>query len=326
MQGEAYQCLSTAEVPNSARVRRWNEFGSETLASINVDPGDRDHFNASLSRVKVGNLGLGWMTTTAAKCSSANGRVGPWAAPAADAFLVNIHESGRCFGRHLDREIVTRPGDVVLLDATRPWMQEATEPMRMTILKLPAEKVLGLIGDPDAICGVRLGAEQRKVALASSLILSIKESIAEDPAREWDESYEDLLLDVLAILFGGRAEPADCSQRSANLRREACAFIERHLEDPGLGVTAIAAALSASTRSIQRLFMEIGLTPHRYILDRRLDLAAERLRRERHEGRASITEVAYAVGFNDLSYFTRTFRKKLGMSPREYLSNRPPAH
>jgi len=326
MQDAAYQSLSTVEVPDSVRVKRWNEFGSETLADMSVDPGDRDQFKATLSRVRVGSLGLGWMTTTAARCSSGRGRVGSWAAPSADAFLLNIQESGHSVGRHLGRESLCGPGDMLLLDATRPWLTDATDPMQMIILKLPAERVLGLVGDPEALCGVRFGAERRQVALAHSLIRSIKQSISEEPDGEWDNSYEDLLLDVLAILFGGTAEPADCGPRSANLRREACAFIERHLEDPELGVTSIAAALSSSTRSIQRLFMEIGLTPGRYILKRRLDVAAERLRKERHEGGASITEVAYGVGFNDLSYFTRTFKKKLGMSPREYLKSQASTH
>ncbi len=326
MQGEAYQSLSTVEIPNAVRVKRWNEFGSETLSDMNVDPADCDQFRATLSRVRVGSLGLGWMTTTPATCSSGRGRVGSWAAPSADAFLLNLQVTGRSVGRHMGRESICTPGDMLLLDATRPWLTEAAAPMGMIIVKIPAERLLGLVSDPDALCGARLGVEGRKVALAHALILSIKESIAAEPDGELDDGYEALLLDVLAILFGGATEPSDCGPRSANLRREACAFIERHLEDPELSVTSIAAALSSSTRSIQRLFVEIGLTPGRYILKRRLDVAAERLRKERHEGGASITEVAYGVGFNDLSYFTRTFKKKLGMSPREYIKSKVSTH
>lgn len=39
-----------------------------------------------------------------------------------------------------------------------------------------------------------------------------------------------------------------------------------------------------------------------------------------HDQNASITDVAYAVGFNDASYFSRTFRRYVGMTPSDYSS------
>ena len=38
------------------------------------------------------------------------------------------------------------------------------------------------------------------------------------------------------------------------------------------------------------------------------------------EKRMTITEVAYEVGFNDLTYFARCFRKQYQKSPSEYSS------
>ena len=39
---------------------------------------------------------------------------------------------------------------------------------------------------------------------------------------------------------------------------------------------------------------------------------------------ANISEIAYTVGFRDAGYFGKCFRKKYGMSPKEYKnSNRP---
>jgi len=206
--------------------------------------------------------------------------------------------------------------DLVLLDATRSWTTEAMSPVRMTIVKLPADKVLKALGDPEAVCEVRLGGKDPKVALAASMLASMNRAIQSDPQGGCDDAFEDLVLEVLAVLFGDIATPS-ADQRKGGQRREACAFIERRLDDPGLGVGAIADALGASPRSVQRLFMAVGTTPRQYILDRRLSAAAERLRKTAGGG-SSITDVAYAVGFNDLSYFTRSFRKKLGLSPRQY--------
>jgi AraC-like DNA-binding protein len=59
----------------------------------------------------------------------------------------------------------------------------------------------------------------------------------------------------------------------------------------------------------------MGTTPSAYILERRLARAAERLGAA-HE--ASITEIAFELGFNDSAYFARAFRQRFGVSPREW--------
>lgn len=53
---------------------------------------------------------------------------------------------------------------------------------------------------------------------------------------------------------------------------------------------------------------------HEYLNGLRLT-RAKALLADRH---SRISEVAYAVGFNDLSHFDKTFRKMVGRSPTEY--------
>ena len=59
---------------------------------------------------------------------------------------------------------------------------------------------------------------------------------------------------------------------------------------------------------------EQGVSFGQYLLHYRLEQACERLA----EPGALTKEVAYAVGFNDLSYFTRAFKRQLGVCPRNY--------
>jgi AraC-like DNA-binding protein len=57
-----------------------------------------------------------------------------------------------------------------------------------------------------------------------------------------------------------------------------------------------------------------GLTFRDYLLRYRVGRAAELLREER----TSVTEAAFSVGFSDLSYFARIFRRYTGANPSEY--------
>ena len=63
-----------------------------------------------------------------------------------------------------------------------------------------------------------------------------------------------------------------------------------------------------------RVFRELtGTPPHRYLLNRRLAIAAERLR-----AGESVTAACFAVGFQSLSHFIHSFRRAFGTSPSRY--------
>ncbi len=70
-----------------------------------------------------------------------------------------------------------------------------------------------------------------------------------------------------------------------------------------------------STSQFCRVFRhEHGVSFAQYLLRYRIERACERLG---HRG-ALAKEVAYAVGFNDLSYFTRAFKRQVGVCPSRY--------
>lgn len=69
---------------------------------------------------------------------------------------------------------------------------------------------------------------------------------------------------------------------------------------------------------LRRLFKkEVGVTPHQYLMDMRLTAAANHL--SLHYGGCNIAEVSYMCGFRESLYFSRMFKKKFGISPRNYL-------
>jgi len=76
----------------------------------------------------------------------------------------------------------------------------------------------------------------------------------------------------------------------------------------------LARRLGVSPRYVQMVFAGMATTASGYIRERRLEHAAQLLAGGRH----AITDVAYQVGFADLSYFYRSFRKRYGISPKRY--------
>jgi len=66
---------------------------------------------------------------------------------------------------------------------------------------------------------------------------------------------------------------------------------------------------------------ELGFTFRDFVVRVRIERAAELMK----HSAASVTEAAFVVGFNDLSYFARMFRRQIGVSPSHYRSESEPS-
>jgi len=91
--------------------------------------------------------------------------------------------------------------------------------------------------------------------------------------------------------------------------------IEENLSDPRYGVEALSAEIGLSRAQLFRKLKAIcGLSPNELISEMRLNRAAEMIRAKAD----NFSQISYAVGYNESSYFARRFRNKFGMSPGEY--------
>ena len=94
--------------------------------------------------------------------------------------------------------------------------------------------------------------------------------------------------------------------------------IEKHMGDSNFGVEWLAHEVAISPRQLQRrLNSSIGLSAGNLIRVMRLQRSAQLL--EQNAG--NINEIAYAVGFNDASYFSRLFKKMHGVNPSEFVKD-----
>ncbi|MEH1778744.1 MAG: AraC family transcriptional regulator [Nostoc sp.] len=68
-----------------------------------------------------------------------------------------------------------------------------------------------------------------------------------------------------------------------------------------------------------RLFKQrMGITPHQYILQRRIEKAKHLLK----QSNLSIADIATQTGFSDQSHLTRCFKRQVGVTPKELLQER----
>jgi AraC-like DNA-binding protein len=133
----------------------------------------------------------------------------------------------------------------------------------------------------------------------------------------------EIALDEVGALFAsrfveavsGRArEPLEVKARDRSRAVETALWIEANSQHE-IDLDAAARQAGISPFHFLRLFASVlGVTPHQYLVRSRLRHAARLL----SDADISITDIAYDIGFGDLSNFVRTFHRAAGMSPRAF--------
>lgn len=146
-------------------------------------------------------------------------------------------------------------------------------------------------------------------------------------AGKFEELGTDLVRAVLQTLstvpVRGEASAAPPPKSHLAIRRaQARAFIEQHYARSDLSVASVADHLKVSRRYVEMAFKTESTTPSEYLRACRL-AAAARLLRDPDQSTRTITEIAFACGFNSSPHFSSEFKHAFGISPRSYRAESP---
>ncbi|MFM1884862.1 MAG: hypothetical protein RL026_19 [Pseudomonadota bacterium] len=307
----------TERLAPAQKIRRWCDFGSSTLSRMAVTPYRPERFSAQLLRATLGDVGITHMTSNAAVAESAEGCVGEWAAAHNGALAVTYYKAGHLRLMQGGRTLELAPGDVVIRDLRRRWVQDAHEDFTLMTVKIPTQALQAAFPDFASCVMVPLKGEDPRARLLSSLIENLGRLAFDDRAPAAVAPVHDLLRSALQIAFTPLREgPGPSAPR---LPAALVRHVDERLSDPELSVAALAAELGMTVRSVQRLFHQAGTTPKAWILERRLARAADHLRAAPADGRVNITQLALSLGFNDPAYFSRVFHHEFGVTPTAFL-------
>jgi AraC family transcriptional regulator len=131
---------------------------------------------------------------------------------------------------------------------------------------------------------------------------------------DFDEAVYDITETLLSHVHGAPAAPVIAHGTHRAQVDAALAQIEGSCHEP-LALADLASTAGLSPFHFLRVFRKItATTPHQYVVGARLRRAARLLADTSHP----VTEIAYEVGFEDLSNFIRTFHRAVGCSPSAF--------
>jgi AraC-like DNA-binding protein len=239
--------------------------------------------------------------------------------PGGDDLSFYMILSGRSLATRGSQELVLGDGDGVLVssdDAACAFASPSS--VKVVGLRLPRSALASLVPDLDEALMRRVPGNAGALALLRKYL----EVVADDPALGARNSQRLIavhLYDLTALALGTtRDGEALARRRTLGAARLAGikANIVADLQDGDLDPTTVAARNRLSVRYLHKLFQNDGLTYSEFVLGQRLERAHSILRNPLHLGR-TISAIAFDVGFNDLSYFNRAFRRRYGATPSD---------
>jgi AraC-like DNA-binding protein len=160
------------------------------------------------------------------------------------------------------------------------------------------------------------GWARRKMPLLVQSIWQRLRSVM-DEAHPAPSSVAELCVELLLVrlledqLSTGKA-PANAVHMPTI--RETIHYIDNNLGEP-LDLKSLSAAAGLSEFYFSRVFRAAcGTTVHRFVLERRLDLASQLLQ----QGQLSISRIALEAGFSSQSHLTTSFRHRYGVTPAAF--------
>ena len=221
------------------------------------------------------------------------------------------------WGAEPRRELVFPPGHFILVPARMPHAIRWQGAGAMVRVEMGSETVAALLGDGTSEF-VRLLVNQSD-PFVSHVALALRDLVRDGQSESpYGETLAAVLAEHLVRRYGSAPhEPVEVRGGLAPAQmRRVLNYVGTNL-DRDITLRDLARQAGTSVFHFARLFKRrTGLSPHQYLLQRRIDQARSLL----GDGNLSIGEVALRCGFAHPSHFSETFRRVTGVTPRAYRS------
>ena len=312
--------FSTEQLSIVDRVPMYREVLGRELLRMEVEAVADDPFRVDLSIHPFPGLTVMSATTSAIRGQ----RTREHTSDGVDTIGLVVNLRGPYTDSRGSAEVSLAPGDAVFISAAEPRRSFRPDYGRMVGVNIPRTALSGLIPHVDDRLSKVVPRSDTVLRLLTSYLLALTDTQSQAALREFAATH---VYDLFTLMLGTSPDAA----RLAEARGAAAARLHaiktdilKNLGSRNLTLNVLAARHRVTPRYIQRLFEHDSTSLTHFVLNERL-AHAHRLLRGVRDAQRSISEIAFAVGFGDLSYFNRSFRRRYGMTPSDVRALRPPA-
>ena len=305
--------FSTDDVAPRDRIALWRELVFQSSFDVDIAPAAAGPFRATATVHQLPGLRILSGTSPAATYRRAISKV------EADDIALQFGSCDDVSTSLHRREAAIARYDAFLLPCGDSASIRLPHESRFITLRLPRSAIAQNVANlGDSYCR-RMLADTPALCLLRHYLGLLDEVPHALAAPELQHSAVTHIYDLIVMILGATGDAAEVAAgrgvRAARLKAIKDDIV-RHLGDERLSVGAVAVRHGVTPRSVQRLFEESGATFTEYVVAQRLARAHRLVTDPRLAGR-TLTAIAFDVGFSDLSYFNRAFRRRFGATPSD---------
>jgi AraC-like DNA-binding protein len=235
-----------------------------------------------------------------------------------DASYVLVFPLTGCVAFSQDGRIgIARPGEYLLLSELAFYELSPDKTAHFLMLRIPAAELRGRLVSIEDHVSRRFKPNAQMTCLLAGMVRSVAELFIDSPPPN-PQALATEVVSFVALTIGSEDRGAATDVRNAryHLRRRIGDFIESHLGDQSLSPKKIAASSRISLSYLYSLFNDTETTVSQFVQAKRLQRAYEILVAD-PKGHRTVSEVAYEVGFKNVSHFSRCFSRHFKVAPRD---------
>jgi AraC-like DNA-binding protein len=293
----------------------WREHYGHSVLKVDIEPADDASFEAVVTSRTLPGLQVISGMLTAARIV----RTRELIEDGNDDLSLVVNRTGNVSVSGRGREVELGENDAVLLSCA-----EAIEFVRHSsgcsiAFRIPYLMLSPLVVDAEDAVLHRIPRNTAALKLLTSYGSALLDDDHEVAAPALRHHVASHVHDLVALTLGAMCDAADIAKNrgvgAARLRAAKTHIIE-NISCRDISIGSVASHLGMTPRYLQRLFENDGTTFSAFLLGRRL-ARAHRMLYEPQTMQKQVSAIAYDVGFGDLSYFNRCFRRLYGATPMD---------
>nr|AWM06980.1 AraC family transcriptional regulator [Bradyrhizobium symbiodeficiens]QDF37333.1 helix-turn-helix domain-containing protein [Bradyrhizobium symbiodeficiens] len=313
--------VSTNEIPEGDRISMLRDFYCRGVLKAEVEAREGKPAAASFTShvLPEAQLLIGGL------CGARVIRTRQLVADGDDSLALIVNRSGVLGISERGYDLKLNAGEAVLTSAEDVTTFERFSLGSCFSLRVPRRVLAPMIVDVDDAV-MRVMPEKStglRLLVDYAVTLVREEAFAAPDLRQLGVGH---LHDLLALVLGATGETRELAGRrgvKAARLQKAKVSIANNCWRQDLSVASVAQELGVTPRYLQRLFEADGKTFSSFLIEQRVKRAHRMLREPGHAGR-TVSSIAYDVGFGDLSYFNRCFRRTYNATPSDVRSGEMP--
>jgi AraC family transcriptional activator of tynA and feaB len=239
-------------------------------------------------------------------------------------FLLQLQETGGTAYTHEGRFALCPAQSLILMDARRPIVGEQFGSADALIVKVPIRMIKSILPRAEDYCSRPIDATVGSARILATMLDGLW--TCSSTLSELDHHVLPRALAQLteAVFYEQGSYEHDATVQKTLQFERLTRTVRANIHDDSLSAQSLSRMLNISRSTLYGVTRVAGTTVERMIIDARLAYVAGKL--DGPHCTTSLTELAFAAGFRDLSHFSRRFKEKYGVTPAKYRLTRAVTH